>query len=98
MKTSKNSLFSFRKLTPSQIQTFIDRLFIFCPNCQTPLRDVSENHYVICTDCNIHLDLVLSRNLPLPDHETISRFRPDGSLYRRKVELHGQLTLFRVSQ
>lgn len=83
-----------RKLTLPQIQFFIDRLFIHCPKCQKHLLDISEDQFVICYDCNIHLDLVLSRKSTSPDHEIISRLRPDGSIYRRTVQLHGQLKLF----
>jgi hypothetical protein len=84
-----------RVLHKQDVQRFIDRLFILCPECfrQSLLVPTSDD-YLICAFCNIHWDLLQNRPTEInPDIKIDSRLRPDGSLYRRKVAVSGQLQL-----
>lgn len=83
----------FRVLRRQDVQRFIDRIFILCPECQRHLPIVPSDDYLLCSFCSIHWDLLLSRPLVSPDYTVDSRLRPDGSLYRRKVVDKGQIPL-----
>lgn len=85
----------FVRLSRQDVQRMIDRLFILCPVCYTEkLFLPTPDDYVICSRCNIHWDLLPHRvTTPAPSSRVTSKLRVNGSVYRRHIPIHGQLTL-----
>lgn len=84
---------TFRKLSRQEVQRYIDRLFILCPECLRKLGNPSHDDYLICSFCNIHWDMLPARMLLPRDHNVTARLRPDGSLYRWNVPFTDQIEL-----
>jgi hypothetical protein len=80
---------NYRFLSPQDVSRFHDLRVIRCPECyeqKLPLNPTSDG-FLICSTCNIHWVLV-GADLPsaVPEYQTKSKLRPDGSIYRRKIK------------
>lgn len=85
-----------KKLLPYQISFYTRYWKLGCPDCNRTMdQNPTSDDYLICSWCNIHWDLNLSRPVVLtpPTHKIVSSLKIDGTLSRRKVYLSDSLQL-----
>ncbi len=86
-----------RPLLKDQIQQYIFRLTIPCPECGHKLPVNDSDGYVFCSFCKVSWDLTLGRTSFVNqknDVRSVVTVKPNGSHIVRDVPVVGQLTIF----
>jgi len=91
-------MLTVRPLSKISVRRFIDHLTIPCPTCRNFLRlNPTDDNFLFCWWCNCLWDLEPEKRAREAHaarqqvERTVSHIRPDGSMSRRKVAIHGQL-------